>query len=103
MSMRRLLFAAIAFVCMSATWACSDPYQQNDFEIFVAARAMLFCNCLYAMDMDEQFCADSSERSLLPGTTYTIDVEHRVIDTQLGVMWSDRARFTSERFGCVFE
>jgi len=101
--MRRLLLALIVLVGMAATSACSDPYRQNDFELSVAIRAMLMCNCLYAMNMDEQFCAADSALVTLPLTTYTIDVEHKVVDTQVGLMWSDRQRFVSEKFGCEFE
>ena len=101
--MRRLLIAWILAAGLAATTACSDPYQQNDLELAAAFHAMMMCNCLYAMKMDEPFCAADALLFPGPAATYVIDVEHKVVESSVGLMWSDRQRFVGERYGCAFE
>ncbi|MFH1808176.1 MAG: hypothetical protein ABIJ09_05505 [Pseudomonadota bacterium] len=101
--MRRILIALAVVVASLGLWACeADPYQQNDLELISAYRAKTMCTCMWTLGMSEEFCADYSLQNP-PVATYRIDVERKVVESQAVLMWGDRARFVSERFGCVFD
>lgn len=101
--MQRPLLLIVMLCAALAAAACDDPYQQNDLELLSSYRSYGMCTCLFTTQMDEAFCANFSTALALPFETYTIDVEHRVVEAQLGLMWSDRAHAHDEPFGCWFE
>ena len=100
--MRRLIPLFFLGLVLSALAACESRYQENDLELITAYRAKTMCSCMFTEGNSEEFCAAYSLQNPAVAT-YRVDVERQRVEAQAVLLWGDSARYTGERFGCVFE
>lgn len=98
----RTLAAIGALLLTLLALACEDPYTQNDLELLVASRVLFMCECVYVMNQDEAYCLEYSNPEPRISSV-SVDTERRVVEAQALLMWSDRAHWVAERFGCIFD
>ena len=79
-----------------------DSYSENDLELVTGYKAKTMCMCLWVEGRDEQYCAAWSKENP-PLASYRIDWTAKAVDSQAMLLWGARARFVSERLGCVLE
>lgn len=94
-----ILGLAFAITTLSA---CDSRYHENDLELISAYRAKTMCSCMFVEGMSEDYCAAYSLQNP-PVATFTVDVDRARVEAQTVLLWGDSARYTGERFGCVFE
>ncbi|MBN2360794.1 MAG: hypothetical protein JXR83_15170 [Deltaproteobacteria bacterium] len=81
--------------------AC-DSYSENDLELVTGYKAKTMCTCLFVTGQTEQYCAAWSTENP-PIASYRIDWDSKAVESQGLLLWGARARFVSERLGCVLE
>jgi len=99
-----MIRVALAAICAAAcaVAGCGDRYERNDLELVTAYRAKELCSCLFVMQRDEDYCVKWTTAS--PNiASYSIDHDGRTVETQAMLLWGAKARYVSERFGCLLE
>jgi hypothetical protein len=92
--MRRL--AALLLLGLAA---CGG-YSNNDLELVVAYASKETCSCLWVMQRDEAYCRAWTKASPQVAEL-DIDWDARQVTAHALLLFSSRARFVSEREGCV--
>lgn len=60
------------------------------------------CSCLFVEGHEQEFCERFVQQSTLPSDSRVIDREARTVTVE--ALWiTHRARYVSERFGCVLD
>ncbi|OJT19443.1 hypothetical protein BO221_34210 [Archangium sp. Cb G35] len=78
------------------------PYDNNDLQLVTSYTAKDFCSCVFVMEMSEEYCRRWTAASPAVATV-TVDYEERSVQTAAALLWGEKARFVSERDGCVLE
>ncbi len=78
------------------------PYDNNDLQLVTAYTAKDFCSCLFVMQMSEEYCRRWTAASPAVATL-TVDHKERGVQTAAVLLWGEKARFVSDRDGCVLE
>ncbi len=99
---------AMGVLACAAALACGRgdtvqrPYDNNDLQLVTAYTAKDFCSCLFVMRMSEDYCRRWTAASPAVATL-RVDHEERSVQTAAVLLWGEKARFVSERDGCVLE
>ncbi len=94
-------------VC-AATLSCGRgdtvqrPYDNNDLQLVTSYTAKDFCSCVFVMRMSEEYCRRWTAASPAVATV-EVDYEERSVRTAAVLLWGEKARFVSERDGCILE
>ncbi len=100
--MKRLLWALLLLALPSCDSSKGRRYDNNDLELATAYTAKELCSCLFVMEMPEDYCAAWTRAS--PAVTkFTVDFNRKTVDTTALAEWGSRARFDSDKFGCVLD
>ncbi|HYO69581.1 MAG TPA: hypothetical protein VEU33_26250 [Archangium sp.] len=104
MSPRRALgvLAGVAALSCGRGDTVQRPYDNNDLQLVTSYTAKDFCSCLFVMQMSEEYCRRWTAASPAVATL-TVDDEERSVQTAAALLWGEKARFVSERDGCVLE
>lgn len=100
---RRLRRAALLLL---ATLACGGggqrEYASNDLQLITAYTAKEMCSCLFVMGHTEEYCRVWTRQS---PSIYSLKVDRdaQVVESTAAMLWSARAHFQGERFGCILE
>ncbi len=94
--------AAMVLVLLGALAGCGESYGRNDLELITAFTAKQLCSCLFVIGREERACRAWVRESPAVATA-SIDLEAKVVEAEAMMLWSARARYTGERFGCVLE
>ncbi|HYO53707.1 hypothetical protein [Archangium sp.] len=78
------------------------PYDNNDLQLVTSYTAKDFCSCLFVMQMSEDYCRRWTAASPAVATV-RVDYKERSVQTAAALLWGEKARFVSERDGCVLE
>lgn len=98
--MRRLVWLAVVTLGLSIG-ACEPGYDNNDLELAVAYRAKAVCSCLWVMERDLDYCMAWTKAS--PNVAeIDVDYEQHMVFAHGLLLWSARAKWVGERYGCVF-
>ena len=77
-------------------------YDNNDLELATAYTAKELCSCLFVMEMPQDYCAAWTKAS--PAVTkFNVNLDQKTVETTALVDWGSRARFDSDKFGCVLD
>lgn len=97
----RVLACAAALSCGRGD-TVQRPYDNNDLQLVTSYTAKDFCSCLFVMEMSEEYCRRWTAASPAVATV-TVDYKERSVQTAAALLWGEKARFVSERDGCVLE
>ncbi|QRN97948.1 hypothetical protein JRI60_02375 [Archangium violaceum] len=78
------------------------PYDNNDLQLVTSYTAKDFCSCVFVMEMSEEYCRRWTKASPAVATVH-VDYKERTVRTAAALLWGEKARFVSERDGCVLE
>ena len=82
---------------------CSaGSYDNHDLELLTRYRAKDLCSCRFVMKRDAEYCIAWTVAAPDLATVH-IDEEAKAVETSALFFWSGRARWVSERQGCVLE
>jgi hypothetical protein len=79
-----------------------NRYKQNDLELLPAFTSKSMCSCMFVMKQTEAFCREWT-RVDPDAKTISIDTEAKTVEAQTLGLWGGKARFISQRKGCVLE
>lgn len=80
----------------------APPYNNNDLQLLTSYAAKELCSCVFVMGMSDDFCGRFTRAN--PNLkTYRIDHGAKTVETQAVLLWGARARFVSDREGCIEE
>ncbi|HEX5752939.1 MAG TPA: hypothetical protein VFZ09_42440 [Archangium sp.] len=96
-----VLACAVALSCGRGD-TVQRPYDNNDLQLVTSYTAKDFCSCVFVMRMSEDYCRRWTAASPAVATV-TVDYEERSVQTAAALLWGEKARFVSERDGCVLE
>ena len=98
--MKRL--ALTALFALSCGGGSTRQYQNNDLQLATAYTAKELCSCVFVMEMPVEYCREWTRAS--PAVTkFKIDEQRKTVETTALLEWGTRARFDSEKFGCVLD
>ena len=104
--LRRALFVP-SLLLLLAPLACRAPsrlreYHNSDLELAAAYTAKEVCSCLFVIEQTEDYCRRWTRAS--PDiASFRVDRKAKVVESSALLFWGARARFVSERFGCLLE
>ena len=94
-----LLAAVLLLSCDSGK---GRLYDNNDLELATTYTAKELCSCLFVMQMPLDYCRAWTKAS--PDVAkFSIDLDHKTVETTALLNWGARARFDSAQFGCVID
>ena len=97
----RVLACAAALSCDGGD-TVRRPYDNNDLQLVTAYTAKDFCSCVFVMQRSEDDCRRWTAASPAVATV-RVDYQERSVQTAAALLWGEKARFVSERDGCVLE
>lgn len=110
--MRRLSYSSIlkavsgAFLALGLGCAgegsSGRTYDNNDLELTVGNAAFMTCQCIFVMEMPEAFC-EAWVKASPAVARFSIDREHKTVESSAFVTWAASARFIDEKRGCALE
>lgn len=101
----RRISASFTLIALSS---CSDaphvtrPYEWNDLRLVTAYTAKAVCSCLFVEERTETECAAFAIENP-PIASWKADAESKTVDASALLLWSARAHWESEKFGCVLD
>ena len=99
--MRRAL-VALGGLAMLGCGGTTRLYRNNDLQLATAYTAKELCSCRFVMQMPLAYCRAFTRAS--PAVTkFIVDEDARTVETTALLEWGARARFDSEKFGCVLD
>jgi len=99
---------ALLVLACAASLSCDSgdtvrrPYDNNDLQLVTSYTAKDFCSCVFVMEMSEDYCRRWTKASPAVATVH-VDYKERTVRTAAALLWGEKARFVSERDGCVLE
>lgn len=94
--------AALLACAALALSSCQTRYKENDLELVSRYRAKALCSCLFVMQQSLDYCRRWSKQQ--PNVaSFRIDRETKTVHASALTLWSGKARFVNEKFGCVLE
>lgn len=78
------------------------PYDNNDLQLVTSYTAKDFCSCVFVMQMSEEYCRRWTAASPAVATV-KVDYKERSVQTAAALLWGEKARFVSDREGCILE
>ncbi|MCY1083048.1 hypothetical protein [Archangium lansingense] len=97
-----VLLAAAAVLSCGTGDTVQRPYDNNDLQLVTSYTAKDFCSCMFVMQMSEEYCRRWTAASPAVATL-SVDYKERSVQTAAALLWGEKARFVSERDGCVLE
>ena len=95
-----------AFVLLALSCAGDSnlgrTYDNNDLELSVGNAAFMTCECIFVMEMPEAFC-EAWVKASPAVARFSIDREHKTVESSAFVTWAASARFIDEKRGCALE
>lgn len=101
--LRVWVFVCLAWVgCVRRGEGVQRPYANSDLTLVTSYTAKDFCSCVFVEGMDEDYCRRwTAARPAV--TSASVDSENKRVKTRALLFWSQKARYVSERDGCVLE
>ena len=91
-------FPLLAVACGSEP---TRSYDNNDLELATPYTAKEVCSCIFVMEQTDAYLAWT--RASPDVASFKIDREAKTVQAQAFMLWGAKARFVSDRFGCVLE
>jgi hypothetical protein len=87
--------------------ACGVPgesrtYANGDLELVTAYTAKAACTCLFVVERTEEECRAFVKQNPAVAS-FSFDAGKKTVTSNALAFWGARARFVSERAGCVLE
>lgn len=95
-------FLALALSCAGDNPNGNRTYDNNDLELSVGNAAFMACQCIFVMEMPEAFC-EAWVKASPAVARFSIDREHKTVESSAFVSWAASARFIDEKRGCALE
>jgi hypothetical protein len=87
---------------LSCASSRSRQYRNGDLDLLSAYTAKEVCSCVFVLEQSEEFCrAWTRANPAVAG--FTVDRAAKTVESSALIFWGAKARFVSDRFGCVLE
>ena len=97
-----VVIAALAIAGAGCGDGARRTYDNNDLQLVTGYAAKELCSCLFVMRQSEAFCERWTRAS--PNIrSFHVDRARRTVEAQSVLAWGARARWVSQRAGCVIE
>lgn len=77
-------------------------YDNGDLELVTAYTAKAACTCLFVSGRTEEECRAFAKQNPAVAS-FSFDAEKKTVESNALLAWGAKARFVSERAGCVLD
>lgn len=104
--MIRFIFRSIVAIAALAAAGCAADegrtYANGDLELVSAYTAKAACTCLFVSNRTEEECRAFAKQKPAVAS-FSFDADKKTVESNALALWGAKARFVSDRDGCVLE